>query len=115
LVAEYKKYGKEIGGDIWEGKRTMMLINLLNTCDPMEKSKITAFLAQPREKRDPEDVHWVYSLMEKYDCIDYARMVARELANEALKEFDVAYGSAPDSDDKRFIQQIVHYMIERDL
>jgi geranylgeranyl diphosphate synthase, type II len=115
LVAEYKKYGKEIGGDIWEGKRTMMLINLLNNCDGMEKEKITAFLALPREKRDPEDVRWVYRLMEKYDCIDYARMAARELANEALKEFNVAYGSAPDSDDKRFIQQIVHYMIERDL
>ncbi|MCL5949966.1 MAG: polyprenyl synthetase family protein [Candidatus Bathyarchaeota archaeon] len=76
LVAEYSRYGKEIGGDIWEGKRTMMLIHLLNTCSPLEKSKITAFLALPREKREAEDVRWVYGLMEKYDCIDYARGVA---------------------------------------
>jgi len=115
LVAEYSKYGKEIGGDIWEGKRTMMLIHLLNNCNPLEKSKITAFLALPREKREADDVHWVYGLMEKYDCIDYARAVARELANESLKEFTIAYASAPDSDDKRFIQQIVYYMIEREL
>jgi geranylgeranyl diphosphate synthase type II len=115
LVAEYSKYGKEIGGDIWEGKRTMMLIHLLNNCDPVEKSKITSFLATPREKRDMEDVRWIYSLMEKYDCIEYARAVAQQLANESLKEFDMAYVMAPDSEDKRFIQQIVHYMIERDL
>jgi geranylgeranyl diphosphate synthase type II len=115
LVAEYSKYGKEIGGDIWEGKRTMMLIHLLNSCNAMEKSKITEFLALPREKRESEEVQWIYSLMEKYDCIDYARGVARELANESLKEFNVAYAAAPDSADKRFIQQIVHYMIERDL
>jgi geranylgeranyl diphosphate synthase, type II len=115
LVAEYKKYGKEIGGDIWEGKRTMMLIHLLNNCNPSEKSKITEFLGAPRCKREAEDVTLIYKLMEKYDCIDYARAVARQLANESLKEFDEAYANAPDSDDKRFIKQIVHYMIERNL
>jgi len=115
LVAEYKKYGKEIGGDIWEGKRTLILIHLLNSCDPIEKSKITTFLSLPREKRDMEEVRWMHNLMEKYDCIDYARAVARQLANESLKEFDVAYAAAPDSEDKQFIQQIVHYMIERNL
>jgi geranylgeranyl diphosphate synthase, type II len=115
LVAEYKKYGKEIGGDIWEGKRTMMLIHLLNNCDPMEKSKVTTFLAKPREKREMEEVRWVHNLMLKYDCIDYARAIAKELANESLKEFDMAYRAAPDSADKRFIKDIVHYMIERDL
>jgi geranylgeranyl diphosphate synthase type II len=93
----------------------MMLIHLLNSCNSMEKSKITEFLALPREKRESEEVQWIYSLMEKYDCIDYARNIARELANESLKEFNVAYAAAPDSADKRFIQQIVHYMIERDL
>ena len=115
LVAEYSKYGKEIGGDIWEGKRTMILIHLLNNCDPLEKSKITAFLATPRHKRGHEEVRWIFSLMEKYDCIDYARAVARQLANESLKEFEMAYAMAPDSEDKQFIKQIVHYMIERDL
>lgn len=115
LVAEYKKYGKEIGGDIWEGKRTIMLIHLLNTCDPDEKCKITDFLATPRRKREAEAVRWVYCLMEKYDCIDYAREVAKQLAHEALRQFPVAYGSAPDSKDKLFVQQIVEFMIERSL
>jgi geranylgeranyl diphosphate synthase type II len=50
LVAEYSKYGKEIGGDIWEGKRTLILIRLLNSCDPQEKSKITSFLENPARK-----------------------------------------------------------------
>jgi geranylgeranyl diphosphate synthase, type II len=115
LVAEYQKYGKEIGGDIWEGKRTLMLIHLLNTCNASEKAKVTAFLAKPRRKRDTEDVNWVYALMEKYDCIDYARMIARQLANESLKQFSVAYEKAPDSEDKEFIRLIIEYMIERDL
>jgi hypothetical protein len=32
-----------------------------------------------------------------------------------LKEFVSAYGYLPDSEDKRFIANIVLYMIERDL
>jgi geranylgeranyl diphosphate synthase type II len=115
LVAEYHRYGKEIGGDIWEGKRTIMLIHLLNSAEPSEKSKITDFLAMSRCKREAEDVRWIYSMMEKYDCIDYARAVARQLANEALNQFQVAFGSAHDSKDKQFIRQIVEFMIERDL
>jgi geranylgeranyl diphosphate synthase type II len=115
LVAQYQRYGKEIGGDIWEGKRTLMLIHLLNNCEPSEKMKLTAFLARPRPKRSIDDIRWVYALMEKYGCIDYARSVAIELAREALTQFDYAYQNAPDSEDKRFIKEIVIYMIERDL
>jgi geranylgeranyl diphosphate synthase, type II len=92
-----------------------MLIHLLNSCTALEKTKITAFLGTPREKRDADDIRWMFRLMDKYDCIDYARGVARELASESLKEFDMAYSAAPDSEDKRFIQQIVVYMIEREL
>jgi geranylgeranyl diphosphate synthase type II len=115
LVGEQKKYGKEIGGDIWEGKRTLMLIHLLNNCKNKEHSQLETFLANPRNGRLAKDVAWVYRLMDKYKSIEYGRSAARQLAQEALKEFDVAYVGASDSEDKRFIRQIVEYMIERDL
>ena len=115
LVADYQKYGKEIGGDIWEGKRTLALIRLLNSCGKSEKAKIVEFLSTPRIERDEESINWIYKLMEKYDCIDYARMVARQLADEALKQFSVAYDKAIDCEDKEFIRLIVEYMIERRL
>jgi geranylgeranyl diphosphate synthase type II len=103
LGGEQKKYGKEIGGDIWEGKRTIMLIHLLNSCSNSERSRIRAFLANPRNMRVKRDIDWIYRLMEKYQSIDYGRKVARELAEQALKEFPVAYAEAPESEDKRFI------------
>ena len=92
-----------------------MLIHLLNNCTPSEKERIRIFLSTPREKRNCDDVQWIYGLIEKYGCIEYARNIARELAQESLKEFDMAYALAPDSEDKRFIKQIVVYMIERQL
>jgi geranylgeranyl diphosphate synthase, type II len=115
LVGDEAKYGKEIGGDIWEGKRTLVLIYTLNHCTPSEKDRMRRFLATPRPERSPQDVAWVYDLMHKYESIAYARDCARQLAHAALAEFQVAYGDLADTPDKAFIHNIVLYMIERDL
>lgn len=115
LVGDHKKYGKEIGGDIREGKRTLMLIHALNESSEKEKPRLRQFLATPRLQRSPQDVRWVYRLMSKYDCIEFARSAARELAGAAIYEFHKAYGMLPDSEDKLFLEQIVMYMIDRDL
>ena len=115
LVADESRYGKEIGGDIWEGKRTMMLIHLYQHASTLEQKRLRAFLAKPREKRVETDVRWVRSLMDRYGSLDHARASARSLAGAALDEFQSAFADAPDSRDKRFIEQIIHYMIEREL
>ena len=115
LAGAEVKYGKEIGGDIWEGKRTLILIHALNLANPREKKRLQGFLSTPRLERSAEDVLWVYEIMAKYESMAYARSVASQLADAALKEFDVAYGDLPDSEDKQLIADIVLYMIERDL
>jgi geranylgeranyl diphosphate synthase type II len=115
LVGNEAKYGKEIGGDIWEGKRTLVLIHLINQCVKQEKRRLKKFLSTPRLERSVEDVGWVYSLMHRYHSMEYARDAARQLADAALVEFNHAYGDLPDSPDKAFLHNIVLYMIERDL
>jgi geranylgeranyl diphosphate synthase type II len=115
LVGDYAKYGKEIGGDIREGKRTLILIHTLKESTDRERDRFRSFLATPRAERSERDVAWVYRMMEKRHSFDYARQCARELAIAALDEFEVAFGDLPDSRDKRFLESIVLYMIERDL
>jgi geranylgeranyl diphosphate synthase type II len=115
LTGDRKRYGKEIGGDIFEGKRTLMLVHCLNHCTRTEKRRLRAFLATPRRRRLRRDVRWVYQLFEQYDSIAYARSAARQLAGAALREFFVAYGDIPDSEDKTFVRRLTVYMIERDL
>jgi geranylgeranyl diphosphate synthase type II len=115
LVADEARYGKEIGGDIWEGKRTMMLIHLYRSASRHEQQRLRVFLATPRERRTERQVQWVRALMDRHGSLDHARQSACSLAGAALEEFHLAFGDAPDSRDKRFIEQLVHYMIERDL
>ncbi len=115
LVGDRKRYGKEIGGDVWEGKRTLMMIHTFKQATDGERAKLRDFLAQPREARSAREVRWVYRLLDRYDSIEYGRECARELAEAAAGEFDVAYADAPEGKDRSFIEQIVAYMIDRDL
>lgn len=115
LVADQSKYGKEIGGDIWEGKRTLMLIHLYQACNGRQRARLRKFLSKARTERSAAEAEWVFGLMGRYGSIDYARSCARQLAGAALHEFDACYGRLPDGDDKRLIQEIVLYMIEREL
>ena len=112
LVAD-KRYGKERNGDIWEGKRTLMLIRLFNEASSDEKQRLDAVMASSRSDRAAKDVTWIRALMDRYDCIDYARKFAHGLAGAATHEFSNIYSGVPDSRDKRFIEGLVTWVFER--
>ena len=113
LVGDEARYGKELSGDIWEGKRTLMLIRLLELTTANERRRVHALLGLPRAERCVRDVRWVQRAMDRYGCIEHARQVAQGLAGAACHEFDVAFGSLPDSQDKRFIEALPVWVIER--
>jgi geranylgeranyl diphosphate synthase type II len=113
LEGDPAAYGKEIGGDIREGKRTLMLIHLLATASEPERDRLHAMLAKSRDDRADEDVSWVRERMDYYGCVDYARQIAHGLAGAAQYEFDKVYGQLPDSLDKRFLQALPIWVIER--
>lgn len=115
LLADESRYGKEIDGDIWEGKRTLMLIHLLNSASAAERRRLSDFLATPRRERRAKDVRWVHARMTAHGSFEHARASAHQLAEAALDEFHAAYADAPPSAQKTFIEGIVLYMIERDL
>jgi geranylgeranyl diphosphate synthase type II len=114
LVAKEKKYGKEIGGDILEGKRTLMLIHLMQQCNKKELSEISNYLSVPIAKRSNDKAAWILRLMHKYGCLTYSRSIAKNMAGAALKEFYSIFSRLKDSKDKSLIENIILYMINRD-
>jgi geranylgeranyl diphosphate synthase type II len=46
--ADPEEYGKEIGGDLWEGKRTLMLLHALRTVTPAERDRAVEILGRGR-------------------------------------------------------------------
>jgi geranylgeranyl diphosphate synthase type II len=51
--------------------------------------------------------------MDHYDCIDHARQAAHGLAGAARHEFELLFGHLPDGPDKRFIEALPEWVIQR--
>ena len=83
LTSTQALYGKEIDGDILEGKRTLMLIQTLNSCTTEEKERIRKILQKPREAKTEADVKYIRDLIQKYKAIEYARKIAKQFATKA--------------------------------
>lgn len=113
LQGDPDDYGKELDGDIREGKRTLMLMHLFQQADESEKAELSEVFGREREERTVDDVRRVRSLMDRYDCIDYARQAAHGLAGAARYEFTQIFGDLPDSPDKRFIAALPEWVIHR--
>jgi geranylgeranyl diphosphate synthase type II len=114
LTGTYARYGKEICGDLCEGKRTLMLIHLLSHCAAKERRQIKQFLAKKRGARECAEIVWLHDLMKRHGSIDFARRAARQFAGAALLEALTAFRSVPDSAAKRFILEMVLYVVRRD-
>jgi geranylgeranyl diphosphate synthase, type II len=113
LVGDHARYGKELAGDIWEGKRTLILIRLLELASPEERIELGRILGLEREVRTPRDVDWIRKRMDDYGCIEHARQVAHGLAGAAIHEFEAAYRGLPDSRDKQFLESLATWVLER--
>jgi geranylgeranyl diphosphate synthase type II len=114
LIGEYGKYGKEIGGDLREGKRTLMLLDLLGKCPAKERRTLRRILAKPGSERTNAELEWVYDRMVQYECIEFAKRAARQLAGAAFLEALTAFRGVPDSEYKRFILEMVLYVVNRE-
>jgi geranylgeranyl diphosphate synthase type II len=107
------RYGKELNGDLWEGKRTLLLIHALRQSTTKERARLSAVLSRPREERTSQEVGWLRMLIDKYRCIAYARGMAQGLAGAALHEFSLLAVDLPDSRDRSFLEQMATWVITR--
>jgi len=116
LTADESKYGKEILGDIYEGKRTLMLIHLLEHADQTSRSKIVNFLSKKRDEKNDEGVQFVFEKMKEHGSIEYAREFARKHSERALKQFDklCADYKIKESEARVTTRSLLKYMTTRD-
>ena len=54
LRADPEEYGKEIGGDLWEGKRTLMLLHAFRCAEPKDRERAVQILGKRRPSADGE-------------------------------------------------------------
>jgi geranylgeranyl diphosphate synthase type II len=113
LVGDEAVYGKEADGDLREGKRTLMLIRLLQLATADERARLIAHLGTPLPARRDDEIRWIRDRIDHYGCIDYAREVARAMAHTALAEYRRLFAPVPPSRDRAFLEDLITWVVER--
>ena len=106
-------YGKESAGDLWEGKRTVMLLHFLRTTTRRYRERALRVLRASRTAKREAQVQWLHDAMRAAGSIEHGRALALEYSQRAL-ELDV--GALPylsDNDDRRFLREMLRYVIDR--
>jgi len=112
-LAPDPRYGKEMNGDLLEGKRSLLLIHAYRHGSRAERARLSRLFRRPREQRKDEDVAFVLSLIAERQSVDYVRQFAHALAGAALHQFASIYGDLPASRDKEFIHGLASWIFNR--
>jgi geranylgeranyl diphosphate synthase, type II len=88
LTSDFAGLKKQTGNDIYEGKKTIMLIHLFRNIKGKEKKRLIEIMKKGRDEKTQTEVNWVLAMMKKYGSLDYGEKLAEKLAQEAKQIFE---------------------------
>jgi geranylgeranyl pyrophosphate synthase len=115
LNGDLERYGKEINGDLWEGKRTLILMRALGHANSVDRAWISSFLARPRERRLPREVLRLRQIIAHAGTVQWAQQWAVELAEAAKRELhSSAFTDVPAGPDLEWLSACADFLVQRD-
>ena len=112
LEADSGLYGKEFAGDLWEGKRTVMLLHFVRTASPPTRDRALRLLRRPRSEKSAAEIGWLAEAMVEAGSLEHGRALAREYCQRALSVEPTSL-PAGNGDDRRFLREMINYVIDR--
>ena len=113
LVGNEHTYGKEILGDLYEGKRTLPLMHLASVASGADRALVRNYLRRTRSQRSPELVDTVRRLMDDYGSIQFTSEYAEGILLVAEEYFEDAFADAQPGPDLDFLRALVPYVWAR--
>ncbi|RLG70340.1 MAG: hypothetical protein DRO07_00440 [Candidatus Iainarchaeum archaeon] len=110
IAPKSKKWGKEIGEDISEGKRTLLVIKALQSLPEKEAKELLAILNS--HTKDKRKIRKAIALIKKSGAIEYARDKAKRIVKNAWFELEKLL---PESKGKEELRAFASFAVERDI
>lgn len=107
-IAENASIGKELGDDINEGKRTLLVINTLNVAPEAERKRLLEILNM--HTKDEKLLTEAIAIIKRHGSIEYARKVAAQLAENAWKEAEAVL---PESEAKGQLKELAELLTHK--
>jgi len=98
IIGEGSVYGKEIGGDIFEGKRTGLLIHLIKNTEGEEHQRVLDIMNKPRSEKTTEEVEWIIKMMKEKGSVEHSEQMAKRFADEAKAKFEEHFSDLPNKE-----------------
>lgn len=108
FVADQERFGKAIGADLREGKRTLPLIAVLERAGPDDAERVRGLLA--RRVLEPENIEELRQLVLEHDGVEYARERAWKYADAAKADLSVF----PASVERETLALVADFVVDRD-
>ena len=108
MSSEEKTLGKDIGNDIRNGKKTLIVVHCINNVSGNDKKLLEKIFGN--EKATDEEVKQVYNLFKKTGSIEYAKNKAVEYCYKAKKALEIL----PDTNAKQLLVELADYSIKRE-
>jgi geranylgeranyl pyrophosphate synthase len=109
LVGSEAKYGKEIGGDMSEGKRSLITIHSLANASPKDKKRLAEILSS--RTKDPAQVREAIDICKRTDSVNYAAQKAKSMVEKAKARLMVL----PNNAASRRLLQLADFFIYREV
>jgi len=106
------KYGKQYADDLLEGKRTLILIRLLQTATREEKHRAVELFAMSREERK-QHLEELLDMIDRHKVLAFASERAGQLLDQALSTLRKVRWPGDPVAVKR-LEEIARYSVERD-
>lgn len=114
LEGDPAKYGKEIAGDLWEGKRTLILLHWLSRASEPERIRAETLLRTPREAKNPQEVAWLHRRLQESGAVAYAREEAERRLSAGLEALRPILAELPEQDAAQTTLQLLERLVRRE-
>ncbi len=108
ILGDEKTMGKDYLSDVFESKRTLMVIHTLNSAPTEERERLVSMLRLGHDKSHGQAVE-VVEMLQQYGSVDYARNLARDLILEARTHLE----SLPTSRAREVLASMADFFLER--
>lgn len=106
--SDFKKGKGSVGGDIHEGKRTLIIIRTLSQASQVDKERLIKILDSHTTKE--EEIKEALEIINRYDGISYSKKRAEELV---LSAWEKVNGLIKESNAKTLLKKFAEYLVDR--
>lgn len=108
ILGKQEKFGKPIGSDIREGKKTLIILRAMKLAP--ERDRETLLKAFGKSSATSEEISAAIEVLKKVGAVDYVAEQAQKMVAEAKMKLRVL----PESRAKEALQAIADFVVERE-